>query len=135
MPKGAFRRVILIGSWAIKFPRFKNIANGLRCNRWEREVWIRWRPIFGWDGLCPILAADPLGLIVIMARAKQPVSAEEADASIQDDRPAIWRELKPQDYGRIGDKVVVLDYGIPFLDMVTHERRYLLEVAKQLGGG
>jgi hypothetical protein len=129
MPNGAFRKVFLLGPWALKLPRIKNFAGGLRCNRWERETWDHWRPIFGWDGLCPILASDPIGLFVLMPRAFQPVSQAEADSALPDHYPAVWCEGKPQDYGRLGARVVVLDYGIPYADFVVAQRCYLSGVA------
>jgi hypothetical protein len=39
MPFGAFRRVFLVGPFAVKLPRLRNPARGMRCNRWEREMW------------------------------------------------------------------------------------------------
>jgi hypothetical protein len=72
MPHGVFRRVIFVGHLAIKIPRVRNILRGMRCNRWEREMWRVWRPVFHWETLCPVLLADPLGLFIVMPRAKQP---------------------------------------------------------------
>ena len=40
-------------------------------------MWQYWRPIFGWENLCPIYFADPLGILLIMPRAKQPITFED----------------------------------------------------------
>jgi len=134
VPKGVFRRVLLVGPWALKLPRIRNLPAGLRCNRWEREVWQRWRPAFGWEGLCPVLFADPFGLVVVMPRAEQPVSQAEAHAAVPDHYPAPWCEGKPQDYGRVAGRVVALDYGIPYSDFLLDHRRDLLAALARQGG-
>lgn len=126
MPVGAFRRVLLLGPWAIKVPRLSNFTRGLRCNRWEREMWRTWRPVFGWENLCPVLHADPVGLFLIMPRAQQPVSETEALETFSIDYwPGIDVESKRENFGRVGERVLVLDYGLPGSDDVAHRRAYL----------
>jgi hypothetical protein len=112
MPSGAFRFVLLLGAFAFKFPRYRNIGAGMRSNRWEREMWQKWQPIFKWTTLCPVYFADPAGFLVIMPRALQPVSREEVEA-MPDYYPAITSETKVEDHGRLGLRVVALDYGLP----------------------
>jgi hypothetical protein len=124
MPRGVFRRVLLIGPWAVKLPRWRNFSKGLRCNRWEREMWQVWQPHFNWTYLCPVLLADPAGLIVVMPRASQPVSDNEAEAAADDAHPSVNCESKAADHGRLGDRVVALDYGLPDEDMVLERRQY-----------
>lgn len=124
MPLGAFRRVFLVGDLALKFPRCLGIASGLRCNRWEREMWNTWRPAFGWENLCPVLFADPFGLLVIMPRAEQPVTFEDVVAATPDYYPDTTTETKPADFGRVANNVVALDYGLPDADMVAARRAY-----------
>ena len=89
-------------------------------------MWRKWRPIFGWENLCPIKLADPFGVIVVMPRAEQPVSFEEVVKATPDYYPDITSETKPEDFGRIGDKVLVLDYGLPNFEMVNDRRTYYL---------
>src|SRR5512135_991167 len=113
MPQGVYRRVLLIGRFAIKVPRLRHMLSGLRCNRWEREMWRTWRPIFKWENLCPITIADPLGIFVVMPRAAQPVSLEDVIEATPDYYPDITSETKPADFGRIGNRVFALDYGLP----------------------
>ena len=122
MPMGVFRRVILLGNLAFKIPRLKTFFCGMRCNRWEREMWFKWRPIFKWTSLCPIRFADPFGLLVVMPRAMQPVTTEEAYEALDDDYPSITAEIKAPDFGRVGSVVVALDYGLPWADLVCDQR-------------
>jgi len=122
MPSGIFRRVILIGNFAVKIPHFRNISSGLRCNRWEREMWYRWRPIFEWESLCPIIFADPVGLLVVMPRAEQPVTQDDAHEAYLDYYPNITAETKAEDFGRVGYCIFALDYGLPDADMVSKQR-------------
>lgn len=124
MPVGVFRRVILIGAIALKIPRWRNFIRGLRCNRWEREMWRTWRPVFRWDNLCPVLFADLVGLVVVMPRASQPVTSDEVDAAMGDYDPDVTSETKVEDFGCLGKRVVVLDYGLPDDDMVRERRAY-----------
>jgi hypothetical protein len=126
MPSGVYRRVILVGQFAVKVPRIRNVLAGLRCNRWEREMWHTWRPIFGWKNLCPIKFADPLGVFVVMPRATQPVTFEDVVAATPDYYPDITSETKPEDFGRVGKRVLVLDYGLPDSDMVAERRAYYM---------
>lgn len=127
MPAGVFRRVILIGNYAIKIPRLRNALSGMRCNRWEREMWCTWRPIFGWENLCPITFADPVGLVVVMPRATQPVTFDEVVAATPDYYPDITSETKPADFGRVNSRILALDYGLPYADAVRERRAYYVE--------
>lgn len=133
MPRGAFRQVFLAGHFAIKVPRLRNFRAGLISNRWERETWCKWRRLFGWENLCPVLAADPFGLVVVMQRAQQPVSVAEAIEAAGDYYPDIDCEYKPENFGRLQSGVVILDYGIPCADSVRRRREYLSSFAKRAG--
>ena len=92
-------------------------------------MWRVWRPRFGWESLCPVLFSDPFGLVVVMARASQPVSHEDIVA-LPDYYPDITSETKVEDHGRIGTTVVVLDYGLPDEDMIQRQRKYYAQKAK-----
>ena len=88
-------------------------------------MWRIWRPTFGWENLCPVLFADPFGLWVIMPRAHQPVTESEAFETFSVDYwPGIDAESKIENFGRLGDRVLVLDYGLPGSDDVSHRRAY-----------
>jgi hypothetical protein len=96
-------------------------------------MWRNWRPIFGWENLCPVLLADPIGLIVVMPRAAQPVTADEVAAAAPDYYPDITSESKPADFGRVGNHVLALDYGLPYDDMVVERRAYYQSRVAALG--
>jgi hypothetical protein len=66
MPYGAFRYVFRFGRVAVKVPRPTRLAAAMHCNRWEREMWQRWRLKFRWPHLCPIHFADRFGFVVVM---------------------------------------------------------------------
>jgi hypothetical protein len=123
MPVGAFRKVCLLGGFALKVPRISNFRAGMRCNRWERELWFKWRPLFGWRTLCPIYFADPVGLLVVMPKAEQPVTHAEVDA-LPDYYPSYTSECKVEDHGRLLGAVVAVDYGLGFADSVVEQRKY-----------
>ena len=133
MPNGEYRRVVFIGTLAWKFPRWKHFGKGMRCNRWEREMWQIWRPIYGWPSLCPVLFADPIGLLVVMPRAEQPVTRQDVDA-LPDCYPDITSETKVEDHGRVNGRVLALDYGLPELDTVNERRADYAKLAKEFAG-
>ncbi len=87
-------------------------------------MWYHWRPIFGWDNLCPIVFADPIGLVVVMPRATQPVTFDDVVAATPDHYPDTTSETKPADFGRLGNRVFALDYGLPYADSVAERRTY-----------
>lgn len=132
MQLGVYRVVFCIGNKAFKFPRLRNLMQGMRCNRWEREMWERWRPLFGWTNLCPIKFADSLGLVVIMSRAEQPVTFDEVKAAVTDDYPNVMMETKPENFGRLAGQVLVLDYGLHDSDLVSDRRNYYNQKAASL---
>jgi hypothetical protein len=124
-----FRRVIALGPFAFKVPRPRSVLHGLRCNRWEREMWYRWRPVFGWENLCPILFADPLGLVVVMPRAQHPVTLEEIQAATPVHFPEPTYETKAEAFGLVNGRVLALDYGLPGRDTVSKMRAYYADMS------
>jgi hypothetical protein len=122
--KGAFRYVMLAHGFVVKTPRIGHALLGMRCNRWEREMWRVWRLKFKWDCLCPILFADRCGFLVIMRRASQPASLEDIERTSDPLYPDITCEWKPEDCGLLDGRVVALDYGLPWADSVTERRAY-----------
>jgi hypothetical protein len=133
MPLGATRRVLLIGRYALKVPRLDTFRGALCANKWEREVWNVWQPIFGWQHICPVLFADPFGLLVVMPRCTQPVDQDVVDASIEDHYPEVNHESKADDHGYLQGRIVVVDYGLPLPKMVENERRRYDQVAAARG--
>jgi hypothetical protein len=96
-------------------------------------MWHIWRPIYGWPTLCPVLFADPFGLLVVMPRAEQPVTHEEV-AALPDCYPDITSETKVEDHGRVDGRVLALDYGLPDLDIVNQYRADYAKRAKEFAG-
>jgi hypothetical protein len=123
MPSGAFRKVWLLGGLAVKVPRISNLFAGMRSNRWEREMWFKWRTVFGWQSLCPVYFADPVGFLVVMPRAAQPVTRAQIE-SLPDYYPTYTAECKVEDYGQFAGAVVALDYGLGFSDAIAIQRTY-----------
>lgn len=110
MPRGNWRRVLLIGPFAVKIPRRERAKGAMCLNRWEHEMWTMWRPRFGWEHLCPVLWCDPSGGILIMRRATRDATFEEIDAlELSDPEPTC--EYKAEDWGHLDGRLVVLDYG------------------------
>jgi hypothetical protein len=124
---GSFRRVWLTRRYAVKAPLVRNLIAGMRCNRWEREMWRVWRPRFpSWTNLCPIAFADPFGFIVVMNRANQPVTINEIEAEDPDCYPDIDCEFgKPDNFGRFEGRIVAVDYGLSDIAHVRERRAYL----------
>lgn len=88
----------------------------MRGNRFERTVARRYAPAFGWAELCPVLWADPLGMVLLMPRA-DPVTESEVRAAEIDHYPAPPYEPKAQDWGRLADGRVV---AVDFADIAHH---------------
>ena len=79
---GAYRFVVFFHRWAIKLPRansWKRFREGLLANRQERR-YASTHP--DCPRLCPVLLADPLGLFLVMPKAR-PLTDQE------------WSELGP----------------------------------------
>ena len=128
MQCGVYRCVLCIGNIAIKLPRITRLIKGLRCNRWESEMWKVWRPIFGWENLCPVIIAGPAGIFLLMRRAAQPVTFEEVKRINTEDYdyyPDINVEYKPENWGKVENKLVCLDYGIEDKNLIKERRSYL----------
>lgn len=91
-------------------------------------MWKVWRPIFRWENLCPVIVSDPAGLFLLMRRAEQPISFDDIKRVNEEDYdyyPDIDVEYKPENWGRIRDKIVCLDYGLAETDLVRERRAYL----------
>ncbi|MFZ5666992.1 MAG: hypothetical protein ACOY7L_17400 [Pseudomonadota bacterium] len=115
---GTNRFVLLIGPWAIKFARS---AKGRGACRHERAVWKQYggKPGNG-DLLCPILASDPLGLVVVMRKAQRTPwpfwstwIEREPRWEFGPGKDEMPQQIRPQpkDWGVIDGRFVLVDYG------------------------
>ena len=124
-----FRRVIALGPFAIKVPRPRSVLHGLRCNRWEREMWYRLRPVFGWETFarsCSRIRWDSLS----SCRARNTQSRWKR---FRPPRLFTFRNLrtrpKPRLSGLVNGRVLALDYGLPGRDTVSKMRAYYADMS------
>ena len=115
---GANRAVLILGAVAFKFARHRI---GARCNLYEADLYRRTTPKRR-EMLCPVLACAPFGLVLI-ARAAQPLTADEAQTLRASRGFPDWDyvppddecpfEPKASDWGWLNNKLVSLDYSAP----------------------
>lgn len=115
--KGTTRTVILIGSYAIKIPRFwhkfpshrwKIFLRGILANI-DENFW--WKCAFQKEKLCPVLWKSPLGFILIMRRAA-PLKEEEYDKEkLENDFKLLPLDNKLINFGKIENRIVLIDYA------------------------
>jgi hypothetical protein len=105
--RGTSREVLLVGRWAVKLPSarcWRLFLCGLLGNMQE-ALWS------GFDsGLCPVRWAFPGGLVVVMPRC-EPLTAAEFDALDRSPWADLPVEAKACSFGRLGGRVVAVDYG------------------------
>ena len=125
MPRGAFRQVFLVGAFAVKIPpaaKFKSvdfaaIAGSAKCG-------ITGDP--SWAGIifCPIVFADPIGLVVVMPRAtaarhlrrcgrRHTGSLSRHD--IRDQTSRLWAPRQPRFRARLRASLCRFGSGTPHL--------------------
>lgn len=123
---GATRTVILTKRYAIKLPRFyrsgrafewSRILLGMLANLQER-YWSQ----FNCHQLCPVLFADPVGLLVVMPRCEQ-VEPKFGNSAIACPVEFLWWERwgtegarvpvenVAENFGYLGGRLVSFDYG------------------------
>jgi hypothetical protein len=127
--RGTTRLTLCIGPWALKIARN---AAGLRCNRFEADLWKRTTTIRR-KMLCPVLAGLPFDLGIVMRRA-EPLSEQERDQIMDADAFPDWDyvppdetcpfEYKAYDWGRLTSGcLVALDYSAPALSIPSEFER------------
>lgn len=109
---GATRVVICVHRWAFKLPRWRTwreFIRGMLANDFETTYYRAFRL----PQLCPVLWSAPFGLCTIMRRAElmREDDPELAFFSGVCKVMCIPCERKFESFGRIGDKLVVIDYG------------------------
>jgi hypothetical protein len=108
---GATRLVLLIGPLALKLPRpssWRGFLHGLLSNLQERRF-----AAARWPELCPVLWADPWGLLVVMPRADPAPKLSRRDYLRFTKRPdyTVPVEHKTDSFGLLDGHLVAIDYG------------------------
>ena len=108
------RCALLIGTVAIKVPRISFARGGLwwfrygmRGNQLEQERFARDTS----GRLCPVLFCAPFGLVCVMRRAYQPRNMRLKHLFPHFDKFPPPVDFGPNNFGFIGRKLVLLDYG------------------------
>lgn len=113
---GSQRLTIVLGPFAVKVPRLRRLREGMRANRMEARIWRE-----GWQRkyteLCPILAALPFGIALVMPTVRI-MSPDELDAfraseafPDHDPDPELY-ESKGGEWGYLHGRPVVVDYAM-----------------------
>ena len=114
--RGSQRRAIVFGRVAIKIPRLLRFVAGARANREEARIWREgWHRFY--PELCPLFAALPFGIALIMP-AVRIMSRAEFDAFTKSGAhpehhpdPELYED-KPRDWGYLRGRPVVVDYAM-----------------------
>ena len=111
--QGISRTVYLVGRYAVKTPcaryGWSKFLHGMLANLQERAFG-RGRV----EGFCPVLFADPLGLVVVMPRVRvltEPLSEEGFHAFVNRAEYINPAENKPDSFGYLNGALVAIDYG------------------------
>lgn len=105
--EGRNRFVVVTRRYAVKFPSlrcWRDFLFGLLNNMHEAQAQ-RDHPAY-----CPVLWCSPLGLLLVMPRAEILCAGEFDPAALPSGTVA---EIKPSSWGRLGDRIVAVDYGWP----------------------
>lgn len=115
--KGTSRSVLLIGKYALKFPRclsWKAFVMGMLANINEAQ----WKNAPNDWHLCPLLYSNKFGLLNIMPRCKSIkhrglYAVELARLSAITPLSKSWYvyDAKPRNFGMLNGRMVKLDYG------------------------
>ena len=114
--RGRHRRALVVGSIAIKVPRWGRLRAAARANREEARIWRE-----GWQRyypeLCPVIACLPFGIALVMpaVRLMSPSEWEVfRDSDAHPDRvpdPELY-ENKLGEWGWLNGRPVVVDYAM-----------------------
>lgn len=109
---GTTRDVVLIGRWALKFPTVREwrlFLCGLLGNIQESRF-----SELQWPGVCPVTFSLPLGFLVVMPRVRMMTDEEFQSfdwSGWLPDEVGDLAESKPDSFGWLGERLVVIDYG------------------------
>ena len=111
LKKGTTRRVLLIGKYAIKFPRvnrWKSFLRGVLANL-DEMMWYKNSPNEWKQKLCPSLFT--LGGLFLISRRAEPIDLEdyqELDLGYYDPLPL---DCKICNFGKFENRIVLVDYA------------------------
>lgn len=114
--KGSSREVVLIGQWAIKFPKlysWETFLWGLLANMQEIQF-----SKLNWPELCPIIWYIPGGFLVVMPRCKILIRNDFCEEKINEiftnaklHNRCLPVEMKPDSWGFLNGRLIAVDYG------------------------
>ena len=115
--EGACRYCLLVGNYAIKFPKLTNLEIfllGLLSNVSERKLW-QYSPHNHKQLYCPVLW-ELCGLVLVMPRVKMlkernSIQLHSAQIQFQALGIANYEEAKFVNLGFLGDRLVSVDYS------------------------
>lgn len=104
--RGQYREVY---EWLPDPAMVAKIENGAKCftNVLEEEVWGRVQRTEFAKWFAPVYEISDNGTVILQART-QPVTLRELPKLV----PAFFTDLKPENWGRLGKRIVCHDYGI-----------------------
>ena len=124
--RGISRTVFLIGKYAIKIPSLRAYGEGVKGRVWSfargivaNHSEITW---FNYDArnLCPILWHGFFGLVIVMPRCEPYLVDTETEERMFTgdfcpvDFDIMITDNKPENYGVLNGRVVMLDYDMSF---------------------
>lgn len=112
--RGVTRQVVLVGRWALKFPRvncgWRIFLQGLLANMAE-AVW----GTTELEGFCPVVLAVPGGFLTVQRRARvltvEEYAAFDVRAFIDREHYTVPAEEKRDSFGWLDGQIVAIDYG------------------------
>lgn len=103
-------------NYVVKIER--DMSTGQFCNACEYRNWCDnrfWDYLSPW--LCPCVRINETSQVLIQKRAKPIKSIEELPSHV----PSLFSDLKMSNFGKIGNRVVILDY--PWLRLFIPSRK------------
>lgn len=116
--RGTYRRVLLIGPFAVKFPRLRRFTDGAWCNREESRLYRE----TSHEILCPVLHIGPFGFWLVMPRAlpmpdlsmSEKIPHVEMMLRFQRETGQELGDVKGTNAGMLSGRFVMIDYaGFP----------------------
>lgn len=119
MDSGTTRFCICIGKYAFKFPKFSiSYPNGHRWKIFLRGILANIDENYWWkysqnkEKLCDVLFYFPLGLFIVMKRAKPLSDTEYEYEKMKKDFCEFSLDNKKENFGKLDDdRIVLIDYA------------------------